>query len=211
MALDLVILGIPIPYYMKSSLTWRSRFSLMGLFILGLMINGIAVIRLAEIVDTRAGTYPTLDPSFYGTAQLVLASLEVSLAIIAASLPVFWPIMKFGLGSIFVTTVITVQHQDGNDVVEDDAKPYINPWSWDEKAETWKTETRDAPNVKTKREKTYEDMQALAVKPLPDLKTFIAARDEEEALVVTPLPDFRTWKMARGNRRSSSLYTSTVC
>lgn len=173
-------------------------------------INSLAVIRLAQIVTSRAGTFPTLDPSFYGTAQLVLASLEVSLAIIAASLPVFWPIMKFGLGNIFVTTVITVQHQDGNDVVED-AKSYTNPWNWDTNVETWKTEAKYTPKVKTKREETYEDTQALVIKPLPDLKTYIEARDEEEALAITPLPDFRTWKMAKENRRSSSMYTSTVC
>lgn len=35
MALDLVILGIPVPYYLKSKLSWRTRLSLLGLFIIG--------------------------------------------------------------------------------------------------------------------------------------------------------------------------------
>lgn len=161
-------------------------------------------------MTARAGTFPTLDPSFYGTAQLVLSSIEVSLAIIAASLPVFWPMMNFGWGDIFVTTVITVQHQDGNDV-DDAAKSYRNQWSCDAKAEPCRTEVKDIPMVKTKREERYEDMEALVIKPLPDFKTWKAAKDEAKALVTTPLPDSKTWKMARENRRSSSIYTSTVC
>lgn len=174
-------------------------------------INGIALARLASVIMTRAGTYPTLDPSFYGTTQLVLTSLEVSLAIIAASLPVFWPMIKFGWGDIFVTTVITVQRQDEKDV-SDGAKSYANPWTWDTEAAPWKSEVKDMPLVKTRSEETFEDTEALAIKPLPDFKTWIAKRDdEEEALVITPLPDFKTWKMGRENRRSSSLYTSTIC
>lgn len=35
MALDMVMLGIPVPYYLRSSLAWKSRLSLLGLFILG--------------------------------------------------------------------------------------------------------------------------------------------------------------------------------
>lgn len=37
MTLDLLILMIPIPYFLRSALSWRSRASLMGLFLLGLV------------------------------------------------------------------------------------------------------------------------------------------------------------------------------
>lgn len=35
MVLDLLILTMPVPYYLKSSLSWKSRASLSGLFLLG--------------------------------------------------------------------------------------------------------------------------------------------------------------------------------
>lgn len=35
MVLDLLILSLPVPYYLKSSLSWKSRSSLLGLFLLG--------------------------------------------------------------------------------------------------------------------------------------------------------------------------------
>lgn len=35
MVLDLLILSLPVPYYLKSSLSWKSRASLLGLFLLG--------------------------------------------------------------------------------------------------------------------------------------------------------------------------------
>lgn len=173
-------------------------------------INGISLARLASVVITRAGTYPTLDPSFYGTTQLVLTSLEVSLAITAASLPVFWPLMRFGWGDIFVTTVITVQHQDEKDV-PNAPKPYANPWAWDTEAGPWKPEIKDMPLAKTRSVETFEEPEPLVVKPMPDFKTWIATKDVEDPLVITPLPDFKTWKMAKEHRRSSSLYTNTIC
>lgn len=71
-------------------------------------INFISLYRLINVIETRAGTFPTLDPSFYGCTPIVLSSLEVSLAAIAASLPVFWPIIKQNLGNIFVTYEVTV-------------------------------------------------------------------------------------------------------
>lgn len=60
------------------------------------------------VIQTKAGTYPTLDPTFYGCTPIVLSSLEVLLAAIAASLPVFWPIIQHNLGNIFVTYEVTI-------------------------------------------------------------------------------------------------------
>lgn len=173
-------------------------------------INGISLARLASVVNSRATTSPTLDPSFYGTTQLVLSSLEVSLAIVAASLPVFWPMMTFGWGNIFVTTVITVQHQDGSDIANDKTS-YTNSCNRNNQAEPWKAEVEDISAADNTKKETYEDEEALFKKPLPVFKTWIAPREDEEALVVKPLPDFRNWKLARDRHATSSLYASTVC
>lgn len=120
-----------------------------------LRINLISLGRLIEIVSTKAGTYPTLDPSFYVTSPIVLSSLEVSLSILAASLPVFWPMLKFDMGSIIVTTEVTVTQEPGF-AAEDGRKgggggggrsPRSTraPWARDSKAGRW--EARVVPMV----------------------------------------------------------------
>lgn len=63
-----------------------------------------SVLRLASIIKTRAATYPRFDPTFYGSTPIVLAALEVDVAVICAALPVFWPVLcEMGLGQILVT------------------------------------------------------------------------------------------------------------
>lgn len=57
--------------------------------------------------DNRAGTFPTFDPSWYGSSPIVLSALEVHLATICASLPVFWPMIK----DTWVNKRILVTHE----------------------------------------------------------------------------------------------------
>lgn len=63
------------------------------------------------MVNNRAATYPTLDPSWYGCVPSVLSVLEVNLATICASLPVFWPVIKENLGRILVTREVDVTRE----------------------------------------------------------------------------------------------------
>jgi hypothetical protein len=71
-------------------------------------INLISIWRLHGIISTRAGTYPVVDPTFYGPQSVVLAALEVDLASIVASIPVFWPTLTHSWGKIFVTQEVHV-------------------------------------------------------------------------------------------------------
>lgn len=94
-------------------------------------VNVLSLFRLISIVDTRAGIFPTYDPSWYGCSAMVLAALEVSLATVCASLPVFWPVMKFNWGTIFVTYEVTVTREE-NYVELDEAqapRDRIDPWN----------------------------------------------------------------------------------
>lgn len=62
---------------------------------------------------------------------MVLAALEVSLATVCASLPVFWPVMKFNWGTIFVTYEVSVTREE-NYVELDEAqapRDRIDPWN----------------------------------------------------------------------------------
>lgn len=71
-------------------------------------INIISIFRLYTIIQHRAGTYPVIDPTFYGPQSIVLAALEVDLASIVASVPVFWPMLTHGWDAIFVTQEVHV-------------------------------------------------------------------------------------------------------
>lgn len=52
-----------------------------------------------------------MDPTWYGPKSIVLAAIEVNLATVCASVPVFWPMITQGLGKIFVTQEVHVVHQ----------------------------------------------------------------------------------------------------
>lgn len=76
----------------------------------------LSIWRLQSIVETRAATLPTFDPSWYGPTPIVLSSMEVCLATICASLPVFWPVLKKTLGPyIMVTHEIKITRESRQD------------------------------------------------------------------------------------------------
>ncbi|CAN8098389.1 unnamed protein product [Discula destructiva] len=172
MVLDVIValLAVPIPYCQKSrNVSWKSRISLIGLLILGIVINGISLGRLALVIESRAGTYPAFDPSFYGCSQIVLTSLEVSLAVVAASLPVFWPVMKFGWGNILVTTVITVRQEPCGSNMAHNTNGNANPW--DAKAEGWHANSTTM-TILGKNKNHMEDEEALIYMEMPESKTW---------------------------------------
>lgn len=68
--------------------------------------------RLVTIVKHRVVTYPTLDASWYGTSTCILAVLEVDVASICASIPIFWPILTAKFDAIFVTREVTIERSD---------------------------------------------------------------------------------------------------
>lgn len=68
----------------------------------------LSILRLAATVQTRATTWPTFDPTWYGPKPIVLAALETDVAIISASLPVFWPVLCNLPLNIVVTREVNV-------------------------------------------------------------------------------------------------------
>ncbi|KAK2614736.1 hypothetical protein N8I77_001541 [Diaporthe amygdali] len=115
MILDMIILAIPAPLllYNKTS-SRKSRWALVGLFSVGSMASIFSIWRLASIVETRAATSPTFDPTWYGPTPIVLAALEVDVATICAALPVFWPVLsQIDMSQILVTheVKVTLEHR----------------------------------------------------------------------------------------------------
>ncbi|KAJ1329264.1 hypothetical protein MN608_05997 [Microdochium nivale] len=110
--LDLIVLAIPLVMYLqKKTTSWKQRASIASLFSFGLLIFGISIWRLGSIIEHRAATWPVMDPTWYACSAIVLAVVEVDMASMCASIPVFWPVLQEGWGRIFVTHEIEVVHE----------------------------------------------------------------------------------------------------
>ncbi|KAK2047988.1 hypothetical protein LZ31DRAFT_606766 [Colletotrichum somersetense] len=124
MVLDFIIFAIPLPLYLNNEASKKSRKSVLGLFTLGTFVLMLAIWRLVELMRSRVGTYPTLDVTWYTPLPMTLAILEIDIAAICASLPVFWPVLQSSMGAIFVTrevkitTEIVDTHADDDDCLE---------------------------------------------------------------------------------------------
>lgn len=64
--------------------------------------------RLAEIVHHRAAYAPYLDFSWWAPPMVILAALEVNIAILAVSCPVFWPVLEQTFCGIVVEREVRV-------------------------------------------------------------------------------------------------------
>ncbi|KAI1850926.1 hypothetical protein JX266_003591 [Neoarthrinium moseri] len=119
MVLDITILIIPMPLYFRENTGNRTKLSLIGLLFLGGLVNFLSIWRMATIVEHTAATKPTFDPTWYGPISILLASLEVDVATICASVPVFWPVLTSKLGHIFVTQEIKIERAHRFSTIED--------------------------------------------------------------------------------------------
>ncbi|KAI1492977.1 hypothetical protein F5X96DRAFT_667179 [Biscogniauxia mediterranea] len=108
---DLIFLRSPIQKYFRKSSDTKQQVAVGTLFCLGLSINVINIWRVQTVVLHQAGTYPVLDPTWYGPISIILGVIEIELASICASIPVFWPVITESIGKIFVTQEVHVTHQ----------------------------------------------------------------------------------------------------
>lgn len=82
-----------------------------------------SVWRLHSIVTTRAATKPYIDFTWWAPMSILLSCLEINLAIICASMPVFWPVIEKSVTAIFVTHEVQItEHRRLDDI--DDADNY---------------------------------------------------------------------------------------
>lgn len=79
-----------------------------------------SIIRFVSLVEHKATTYPTFDPTWYGATAIVLSILEVDIATIMASLPVFWPYLRRNIDRIMITHEIEVKVTENFTQLEDD-------------------------------------------------------------------------------------------
>ncbi|KAF6799461.1 hypothetical protein CSOJ01_12488 [Colletotrichum sojae] len=109
--LDLVVLAIPVPLYFRPNAPLKSRLGLLALLGIGIAVNAVSIVRLITIVQHRSATVPTLDPMWYGPISIVLSAVEIDLAMVASSVPIFWPVLRDAFPGIFVTKEIEVTRE----------------------------------------------------------------------------------------------------
>jgi hypothetical protein len=126
MALDLVVLLIPVQLLWRVGTTVAQRLRLLGLLCLGAPVIAFAAWRLATIVEHEATTKPVFDPTWYSPLSILLALFEVDAAAICGSVPIFWPQIRkhwSSLNHIMVVREVRVtseSRESENDLDEND-------------------------------------------------------------------------------------------
>ncbi|KAI1770179.1 hypothetical protein F4818DRAFT_433705 [Hypoxylon cercidicola] len=95
MALDAIIIMLPLPQIWKLQMTVRRKLQISGIFLLGLITVGASIAR-AVIQYGVAAEFDTGNPdqTYYLVPGTYWALIEISVGIIAASLPLLRPIGK---------------------------------------------------------------------------------------------------------------------
>ncbi|KAI8931716.1 hypothetical protein NX059_011360 [Plenodomus lindquistii] len=107
--LDFLVLALPLPFFGMLRLAEKSRTGLVTLYTLGCAVGAVAVGRMIALSINRAGTVPVPDMTYHTPLVFIFGVLEVNIAIMAASIPIFWPVMvNIAAGKIFVVNEIEI-------------------------------------------------------------------------------------------------------
>ncbi|KAF1975955.1 hypothetical protein BU23DRAFT_502511 [Bimuria novae-zelandiae CBS 107.79] len=111
MAFDLTIFITPMVLFRNPKLRMKNIFAMTGIFILGGVVVMISIWRLFSIVDNRAATHPYIDFTWWSPISIILSCLEIDIAIMCASMPIFWPVIETSFAAIFVTHEVHITEQ----------------------------------------------------------------------------------------------------
>ncbi|KAH8669128.1 hypothetical protein BX600DRAFT_497070 [Xylariales sp. PMI_506] len=118
MAFDVLVLSLPMYFFFTMKAAAAKRIALTGLMIGGCLVVFVSIWRLQGLIEHRAATAPSFDPTWYAPVTVLLSTIELDLASMCASLPVFWPVLTDTLGEIFVTKEVQVIYEDRMDEFE---------------------------------------------------------------------------------------------
>ncbi|KXJ88059.1 hypothetical protein Micbo1qcDRAFT_207808 [Microdochium bolleyi] len=108
MALDFILLAIPLQLFWAEGQTRLQRLRLLGIFSLGAICIVFAAWRLAVLIRSQVGTFPVFDPTWYSGLGILLALMEVNCAAICGSVPIFWPQLSARIGNIIVVREVKI-------------------------------------------------------------------------------------------------------
>ncbi|KZM20215.1 hypothetical protein ST47_g8651 [Ascochyta rabiei] len=111
MSLDFIIFLVPLTEYFQPNLKRRQVLAMTGLFVVGLIVVLMAVLRLWSGLKYNNRGVIMYDYTFWLPEVLAFSCLEVDFAIICASMPIFWPTVKTAWSQITVTREIIVTNE----------------------------------------------------------------------------------------------------
>jgi len=91
--LDILVLLLPTPFFRVMRLAGKSKAGLTLLYSLGCVITSCAIARIIALANHRLGTVPVFDLTYYTPLVYIFGLLEVNIALLAASIPIFWPLI----------------------------------------------------------------------------------------------------------------------
>ncbi|KAF9728830.1 hypothetical protein PMIN04_003472 [Paraphaeosphaeria minitans] len=110
MCLDTLILALPVPFISNLRMSGKTRTGLITLFILGGIAVSLSIARVISISIKRIGTVPVFDPSWYTPTVYIFSALELNVAILTASIPIFWPLVaSFTANKILIVNEIEIR------------------------------------------------------------------------------------------------------
>ncbi|KAF9697761.1 hypothetical protein EKO04_004531 [Ascochyta lentis] len=113
MFLDVLVLLLPLPFLGLLRLAGKSKVGLIAVFAMGGVVALMSIGRMIALCINRAGTVPILDMSYHTPVVYIFSVLEVNIAILCASIPVFWPIISsFAANKILVVNEIVVHVEE---------------------------------------------------------------------------------------------------
>ncbi|KAF1926009.1 uncharacterized protein M421DRAFT_7509 [Didymella exigua CBS 183.55] len=113
MLLDIIVLLLPLPFLGMLRLAGKSRVGLITLFAMGGVAAAVSIGRMIVLCINRAGTIPILDMTYHLPVLYIFSVLEVNIAILCASIPIFWPIISsFATNKILVVNEIVVRVEE---------------------------------------------------------------------------------------------------
>ncbi|EMD68417.1 hypothetical protein COCSADRAFT_80211 [Bipolaris sorokiniana ND90Pr] len=115
MMFDIAIFVAPMILFRTPNLRRKNLIAMAGVFSFGAVAVGTAVGRLHGIVKTKGATYPYVDYTWWTPTMIILSCLEIDLAIICASMPIFWPIVERSLVAILVSYEVQVVEERVDD------------------------------------------------------------------------------------------------
>ncbi|CAN8100385.1 unnamed protein product [Discula destructiva] len=122
MTLDIAVFCVPLfsrSMWASAGRQRQSRIAMVLLYCLGIISVICSIFRFTSIVDHEATTSPAFDPTWYGPEAFILSVLEVDIATIVASLPVFWPYLRRNIDRIMVTHEIEVKVTENFTQIDD--------------------------------------------------------------------------------------------
>ncbi|EUC42293.1 hypothetical protein COCMIDRAFT_39623 [Bipolaris oryzae ATCC 44560] len=120
MMFDLIIFAIPLTEYFRNNLRRKEAIAMTGLFMFGAIAVLMSILRLWATFRHNKDSIQSFDFVWWYPEAIIISFLEVSFAIMCASMPIFWPTVIANWGHIFITNEVRVTSHERLDSVTQD-------------------------------------------------------------------------------------------